>query len=188
MIEWSDASYREPMNDIVIRTERLDIVPLAADAIDALLAGDASSLRSLTGVDFPLPVEPPPYMAESLPVVRNRLRNSPSEALWWNWLVVERDSREAVGAVTFAGMPDSTGAVLIGYAMYPSRVRKGYATEAVRAMVDWAFAQPGVRVVRALAPVWNTPAVHVAEKVGMRPVASDEDDEIGEVLVYETVR
>jgi RimJ/RimL family protein N-acetyltransferase len=33
--------------------------------------------------------------------------------------------------------------------------------------------------------VWNTPAVHVAEKVGMRPVASDEDDEIGEVLVYE---
>ena len=52
-------------------------------------------------------------------------------------------------------------------------------------MVEWAFAQPGVQVVRALAPVWNTPAVHVAEKVGMRPVASDEDDEIGEVLVYE---
>jgi RimJ/RimL family protein N-acetyltransferase len=78
--------------------------------------------------------------------------------------------------------------VLIGYAMYPGREGHGYATEAVRAMVDWAFAQPGVRVVRALAPVWNTPAVHVAEKVGMRPVASDEDDEIGEVLVYETVR
>jgi hypothetical protein len=30
--------------------------------------------------------------------------------------------------------------------------------------------------------------VHVAEKVGMRPVASEEDDEVGEVLVYETVR
>ncbi len=77
------------------------------------------------------------------------------------------------------------GAVLIGYAMYPGREGKGYATEAVRAMVEWAFGQPGVQVVRALAPVWNTPAVHVAEKVGMRPVASDEDDEIGEVLVYE---
>jgi hypothetical protein len=38
--------------------------------------------------------------------------------------------------------------------------------------------------VRALAPVWNTPALRVAENVGMRPVASDEDDDVGEVLVY----
>jgi RimJ/RimL family protein N-acetyltransferase len=36
--------------------------------------------------------------------------------------------------------------------------------------------------------VWNTPAVHVAEKAGMRPVGSYEDDEVGEVLIYETVR
>jgi len=28
----------------------------------------------------------------------------------------------------------------------------------------------------------------VAEKVGMRPVGSYEDDEVGEVLIYETAR
>jgi RimJ/RimL family protein N-acetyltransferase len=55
-------------------------------------------------------------------------------------------------------------------------------------MVDWAFSQPGVRIVRVLAPVWNTPAVHVAEKVGLRPVGSYEDDEVGEVLIYEMVK
>ena len=76
------------------------------------------------------------------------------------------------------------GAVLIGYAMYPEFEGHGYATEAVRAMIGWAFHQPGVKVVRALAPVWNTPAVRVAENVGMHPVAADEDDDIGEVLVY----
>jgi len=101
---------------------------------------------------------------------------------------VRQDSREAVGSVAFGGKPDSAGAVLVGYAMYPSREGNGYATEAVRAMVDWAFSQPGVQIIRALAPVWNTPAVHVAEKVGMRPVGSYEDDEVGEVLIYETVR
>jgi RimJ/RimL family protein N-acetyltransferase len=164
------------------------MAPLQADAIDALLRGDSAELRALTGADFSLPVAPPPYMAESLPLVRDRLRSSPEEAVWWNWLITEQDTGEAVGSVAFAGEPDSSGAVLIGYAMYPGRQGHGYATEAVRAMVDWAFAQPGVRVVRALAPVWNTPAVHVAEKVGMRPVASDEDDEVGEVLVYEKVR
>jgi RimJ/RimL family protein N-acetyltransferase len=102
--------------------------------------------------------------------------------------VVREASGEAVGSVAFGGMPEIDGSVLIGYAMYPGYEGQGYATEAVRAMVAWAFAQPGVRTVRALAPVWNTPAVHVAEKVGMRPVASDEDDEVGEVLVYETER
>jgi [ribosomal protein S5]-alanine N-acetyltransferase len=169
-------------------TERIELLPLTAAAIDALLAGDAGRLRALTGAEFTDPVEPPPYMAESLPEVRDRLRGNPEELQWWNWLVVRRDNREAVGSVAFAGRPDPTGAVLIGYAMYPAREGSGYATEATRALVDWAFEQPGVRIVRALAPVWNTPAVHVAEKVGMRPVGSYEDDEVGEVLIYETAR
>ena len=171
-----------------VHTVRLELTPLDADAIQALLAGDAKRLQQLTGAAFPQPVAPPPYMAESLPVVGIRLRKSPAEAPWWNWLVVRQENGEAVGSVAFGGKPDAAGAVLIGYAMYPGHEGRGYATEAVKAMVEWAFAQPGVKTVRALAPVWNTPAVHVAEKVGMRPVASDEDDEVGEVLVYEMVR
>lgn len=159
------------MTQTTVHTARLELSPMSAEAIEALLKS-----------------EPPPYMADSLPVVRDRLKANPDEEGWWNWLIMRQDTREVVGSVTFAGMPDETGAVLIGYAMYPGWEGYGYATEAVRAMVNWAFAQPGVRVVRALAPVWNTPAVHVAEKVGMHPVAADEDDEIGEVLVYETVR
>lgn len=176
------------MPQISVHTLRLELVPLEADAIQALLAGDARNLKKLTGAAFPEPVAAPPYMAESLPVVGSRLRESPEDAPWWNWLVVSNDDGVAVGSVAFGGKPDEAGAVLIGYAMYPGQEGRGYATEAVKAMVEWAFAQPGVTTVRALAPVWNTPAVHVAEKVGMRPVASDEDDEVGEVLVYEKVR
>jgi len=174
----------KPLN---VRTARLEMIPLQASAIEALLQGNTAQLRVLTGADFPNPAAPPPYMAEALPVVRDRLRSYPGEAVWWTWLVVRQGSREALGAVAFAGRPDNAGAVLVGYAMYREHEGQGYATEAVGALVDWVFGQPGVRVVRALAPVWNTPAVHVAEKIGMRPVASDEDDEIGEVLVYETV-
>ena len=171
-----------------LRTTRLEIAPLPGEAIEALLQGDADRLRALTGAEFPQPITPPPYMAESLPVVLARLRRHPAESEWWNWLVMSRETRQALGSIALGGKPDASGAVLIGYAMYPGLEGHGYATEAVRALVEWVFDQPGVRTVRALAPVWNTPAVHVAEKVGMRPVASDEDDEVGEVLVYETTR
>jgi [ribosomal protein S5]-alanine N-acetyltransferase len=171
------------MSEIQVRTPRLDLRPLDAEAVDALLTGDGERLRRLTGARFREPA-PPPYMADALPVVRDRLRERPEETPWWNWLVVDRESGEAVGSVAFAGPVNPEGAVLVGYAIYAEYEGRGYATEAVRAMVAWAFRQPGVREVRALAPVWNTPALRVAENVGMRPVASEEDDDVGEVLLY----
>jgi ribosomal-protein-alanine N-acetyltransferase len=172
------------MIETLVNTERLELAPLSLEAIEALLQGDAARLRELTGATFPRPVAPPPYMAEAIPVVRDRLRSRPDEAPWWNWVIVERGTGRAIGSVAFGGEPDPNGAVLIGYAMYPAFEGLGYATEAVRAMIGWAFHQPRVKLVRALAPVWNTPALRVAENVGMRPVAADEDDDIGEVLVY----
>ena len=167
----------------LVRTPRLDLNPMTADAIDALLKGDAPRLLDLTGASFRHPA-PPPYMADALPIVRERLRAGPLEAPWWNWLIVERESAEAVGSVSFAGPVNPEGAVLVGYAIYPDYEGRGYATEAVKALVAWAFGQSGVREVRALAPVWNTPALRVAENVGMRPVGADEDDDVGEVLLY----
>jgi [ribosomal protein S5]-alanine N-acetyltransferase len=171
------------MTATTVHTARLDICPLGAEAVEALLAGEGERLSLLTGARFRKPA-PPPYMAEALPVVRDRLRDRPEETPWWNWLVVDRESGEAVGSVAFGGPVTAEGAVLVGYAIYAEYEGRGYATEAVKAMVTWAFAQPGVREVRALAPVWNTPALRVAENVGMRPVASEEDDDVGEVLLY----
>jgi ribosomal-protein-alanine N-acetyltransferase len=171
------------MPDPRVTTERLELVPLAWEAIDALLTGDAARLQALTGASF-RQAAPPPYMAEPLPLVRDRLREHPDEAPWWNWLILQRQSREAVGQVAFGGMPAPDGSVLVGYAIYPEFEGHGFATEAVAAMIGWAFQQFGIKEVRALAPVWNTPALRVAENVGMHPVASDEDDEVGEVLVY----
>lgn len=170
--------------DPQLHTDRLELAPLALEAIEALIAGDGARLRELTGVLFPQPAAPPPYMTDPLPEVRERLRAHPEEAPWWNWLMFERETRRAVGSVAFGGPPDESGAVLIGYAMYAQFEGHGYATEVVRAMIAWAFQQPGVKQVRTLAPVWNTPALRVAENVGMRPVAADEDDDVGEVLVY----
>lgn len=172
------------MMDIRVHTERLEIAPLVLDEIEALLAEDGVRLRELTGVLFPRPAAPPPYMTDPLPAVRERLRIRPAEAPWWNWLMYERETKRAVGSVSFGGPADESGGVLIGYAIYEQFEGHGYATEAVKAMIGWAFQQTGVRQVRTLAPVWNTPALRVAENAGMRPVASNEDDDVGEVLVY----
>src|SRR3712207_1264590 len=114
------------MSDPVVHTARLELFPLRWEAVDAMLAGDRERLGRLTGARFRTPA-PPPYMADALPVVRDRLRERPEETSWWNWLVVDRESGEAAGSVAFGGPVNAEGAVLVGYAMYADFEGRGYA-------------------------------------------------------------
>ena len=173
---------------LTLSTPRLDLIPFTADGIDALLTGDEPRLQQLTGVNFPAPLRPPPLLEEVLPLVRERLRAEPATLGWWTWLTVDRASRTVTGAIGFGGPPDAEGAVMIGYATYPGADRRGYASEATRALVEWALAQPGVERVCASIPPDNVAARRVAEKVGMRVAGTVWEEEIDDVLLYEIGR
>ncbi len=167
-----------------LETARLRLLSLTADAIDALLEGDAARLGSLTDARFPQPLRPPPLTEDVLPLVRDRLRADPSQDGWWTWLVVRKDTKQAVGSAGFGGGPDAEGAVMIGYATYPDVERHGFATEAAGALVDWALSQPGVARVCASLPPDNRPAIRVAEKLGMKLLGTVWEEDLDEVLLY----
>jgi RimJ/RimL family protein N-acetyltransferase len=103
------------------------------------------------------------------------------------WLAVGRSTGEAVGSVV-VGRPDAAGRVVLGYSIYPGFARRGYATEAARVLVSWALSQANVRSVRATIPPWHAPSVRIAQKVGMQRVGIAQDEEVGEVLVFEVRR
>ena len=173
------------MNPPAIATDRLELPPLSAVAVQALIDGDGERLTALTGAVFPLPAQAPELMRDALPWIRDRLREEPDIGPWWVRLIVRRDTREAVGTAGLSGRPDAGGTVETGYSVSPEFQGHGYATEAVRAIVAWVLAQPGVTRVRAKIPPRNAPSLRVAEKAGMRLVGTDTDEEIGEVQVWE---
>jgi RimJ/RimL family protein N-acetyltransferase len=82
--------------------------------------------------------------------------------------VEERDSGTLVGDVGISPADGEPGVIKIGYTMDPAYQGRGYATEAVSALVDVAFEALGAEVVRAYASAENVPSIRVAEKVGMR--------------------
>lgn len=82
-------------------------------------------------------------------------------------LVVERDSGLVVGGVGFFGPPQG-GEVEIGYGIVPSRQRRGYATEVVRAMVADVIDLEGVQTVIATVDLDNVASIRVLEKSGMK--------------------
>lgn len=100
---------------------------------------------------------------------------------WVQFSVRERDTGQLVGDVGISLADGEPGVVKVGYTISPSSQRRGYATEAVGALVDYAFGTLGADVVRAYASADNVPSIRVAEHVGMtlieRFTGHDEDGE-----------
>jgi RimJ/RimL family protein N-acetyltransferase len=96
---------------------------------------------------------------------------APGEPGGWVQLSVEEgETGRLVGDVGFSPAEGETGVIKIGYTMTPEVQGRGYATEAVRALIAYLFDTLGADVIRAYASAKNLPSIRVAEKAGMRLV------------------
>ncbi|HLN60671.1 MAG TPA: GNAT family N-acetyltransferase [Symbiobacteriaceae bacterium] len=150
----------ETRNHLV--SERLELVPASADVLQAVLEGRRDT------AEFRIPQAwPEKDVAEILPAYVGQLAQNPASACWGIWFMVRREDQTVVGDIGFKGPPDERGRVDMGYGVLPACRRQGYASEAARALVDWAFRQGGVQTVTADCLAANAASVRVLEKVGM---------------------
>src|SRR5262249_29987393 len=102
--------------------------------------------------------------------------------------VVHRGSHTAVGSCGYKGPPDPDGIVEISYGTDPDYRGKGYATEAARALVTYAFDDARVRVVRAHTIEKANASTRVLIKSGFRYIGEVIDPEDGLVWRWEKHR
>jgi RimJ/RimL family protein N-acetyltransferase len=110
---------------------------------------------------------------------------------WVQFTVEERETGTIVGDVGFAVADGEPTVIKVGYTISPGFQGHGYATEAITALVDYAFGTLGAEIVRAHASAENAPSIRVAEKVGMRLVERveyREGDEVWHGVRYEVRR
>lgn len=87
------------------------------------------------------------------------------------WLIVIHDQNFGAGLAGFKGAPNAAGESEIGYGIDPACRGQGYMTEAVGALVAWAFSHPACQVVTASHVREGNPAsARVLEKTGFRMV------------------
>lgn len=89
---------------------------------------------------------------------------------WVQFSVHEREGGRLVGDIGLCRADGEPGVIKVGYTVAPAFQGRGYATEAMGALVAYAFDVLGAEVVRAYASAENAPSIRVAEKVGMRLV------------------
>src|SRR5215510_10307154 len=119
-------------------------------------------------------------------------RRSPGESGGWvQYTVEDRETGKIVGDVGLSLADPEPNVIKVGYTIAPEVQGMGYATEAIQALVDYAFDTLGADAVRAHASAANAPSIRVAEKVGMHLIekrAYRDGDEIWYGVRYEVRR
>ena len=90
------------------------------------------------------------------------------EGDWLSAAVVERESGVTVGDVGLYWTSERDKTAEIGFIFDPGHQGKGYATEAARALLDWAFGTAGLHRVIGRTEARNTASSRVLEKLGLR--------------------
>jgi RimJ/RimL family protein N-acetyltransferase len=86
---------------------------------------------------------------------------------WFTYWLVTRP-HAGIGLAGFKGYPDPHGEVEIGYGLAPAYRRQGYTTEAVQALINWAFLTPEcISIIAANTSLDNIASHRVLQKVGM---------------------
>jgi RimJ/RimL family protein N-acetyltransferase len=136
----------------MIITERLRLVPATPALVRAAIAGP-EALAGALGAVLPGTVVPATWPHQyldrpALEFTLERVAGPPAPLGWWmHFVVLVRGAGGPmlIGTAGYKGPVGSDGTVEVGYGIVSDHQRRGYASEAVRALLAQAFAVPAVR-------------------------------------------
>ncbi|MFP5232581.1 MAG: GNAT family N-acetyltransferase [Acidobacteriota bacterium] len=158
----------------------LRLVAITPEMLLAEQENDAARLGSLLRArltkEWP-PVDWEPHLHR---MIQKQYDELPESFGWHRYVVLDGGlgrPRTLVGAI--GGFPRAYGDVEIGYSTLPAFQRRGYASAAARALVEWLLTQDGVRSVSAQAYLNVTESIKVMQRCGMS--YAGQGDEAGTV-------
>ena len=147
----------------MIETNRLRIYPASNEQVEAFIAAQTVDILKAAYTEM-----------------LNGALTHPDQWEWYAIWMIELKDGTHVGELCFKGLSED-GNAEIGYGIAEDYQNSGYATEAVSALVDWAFNQPGVSCVTAETEETNIAAQRVLEKSGF--VLTGETGEEGPLYI-----
>ncbi|WP_160680503.1 GNAT family N-acetyltransferase [Clostridium sp. C8-1-8] len=159
------------LNNII--TDNLILIPVTLEITEALLAGSSEEIEKLgVTIDEKWPTDD---TKDILPFINQSLEKDKVPSGFEFWMIVKKANMKVVGDIGFKGKPDEKGEIEVGFGLVENERGHGLGFEALKAIIDWAFSQQNVKVIKADCLIDNKPSAGILEKVGMKEIDRDKD-------------
>lgn len=156
-----------------ILTPRLQLIPLSLHELELLLQNIEAFETSMQIQMMREQITESVCRALRMKIGKMQKAEASQRDWFTYWLVVIQEGNVGAGLVGFKGFPDGAGSTEIGYGLDPAYQGKGYMSEAIQGLVDWAFAHPFCRVITA-SEVENPASRRLLERLGAQLLSSSE--------------
>ncbi|MEO6902020.1 MAG: GNAT family N-acetyltransferase [Bacteroidia bacterium] len=154
-------------------TKRLILIPFTAQICKNLINNDFTDVYKMgfkKGISWP-----DEDVKETLPKIINNLSQVKSPTGFESWMIVKNDTLEIIGDAGFKGFNATEKNVDIGYGIIKEERRKGYAEEAVIALIKWAFSKGVVKEITAECLLDNISSIHLLKKLNFIETSKDNE-------------
>lgn len=157
-----------------IETKRLGFVPMTKEALEAAIQGEKELGRFL-GINIVEGIIEPIHIERVFPIRLDKLRSNPDVSKWYGF-IVEKENKFVIGMMGFKTPPNEKWLIEIGYGIHKQFQGKGFASEMVQGLKEWAFNQQNVKGITATNILKdNYASIKIVEKMGMVKIQENKD-------------
>lgn len=156
-----------------IETERLILIPFTTQICNEILANKFNTIENLElkrGKNWP-----DHEMMETLPKILFNLSKVNSPTGFESWMIIKKDTNEIIGDVGFKGYNTIFHKADIGYGIIEAERKKGYASEAVKGLINWAFTSENLELITATTLINNTDSIKLLEILHFNQIEQEDN-------------
>jgi [ribosomal protein S5]-alanine N-acetyltransferase len=146
-----------------LETERLILIPYTISICKNILVDDFSDVFKLglkRGKSWP-----DNDVIETLPKIIKNLSLVEAPTGFESWMIIKKGTQEIIGDIGFKGFNYQAENIDLGYGIIKEERRNGYAEEAAKIIIEWAFSTEIVKEITANCSNENYGSINLLQKL-----------------------